>query len=128
MRAIMRTRQGGFSALSALVIIGLLVFFGTLVFKLVPSYMTFMTVKSVMESATSETRPSRGTGPIGIMDHVQKGLDINGIKAVSPKDFRIKPLGDRVYRLSVHYEQRKHLFFNVDAAMTFSYQVDIRDQ
>jgi hypothetical protein len=124
----MRTRQRGFSALSAIVIIGLLVFFGTLVFKLVPSYMTFMTVKSIMEGATVETRPSRGTGPIGIMDHVQKGLEINGVQSVSAQNFRIKPLGDRVYRLSVDYEQRKHLFFNVDAAMTFSYQVDVKDQ
>lgn len=128
MRTGLRTRQGGLSTLSVIVIIGVVVFFGTLVFKLAPSYMTFLTVKSVMDGANQETRASRGTGPRGIMDYVQKGLDINGVKGVSVQDFKLKPLGDRVYQLSVGYEQRHHLFFNVDALLTFTHQVDVRDQ
>jgi hypothetical protein len=124
----LRTRQVGFSTLSAIVIIGLLVFFGTLLFKLAPSYMTFMTVKSIMNGISTENQVNRVQGPQGIISSVEKGLDINGVTGVSRDNFKIKPLGDRVYQLSVAYEQRHHLFFNVDAALTFSYQVDIRDQ
>jgi hypothetical protein len=77
----------------------------------------------VAESAVPE-----GGGAYGIADRIGKGLNMNNIDAVTSKDFKIARTGADSYQVTLDHEQRKHLFLNVDALLTFSHQVDVGGQ
>lgn len=144
-----RMRQGGMGTLAILVILSLLVFFITLLFKLGPAYMNYMTVKSVMDAVASQPVPAAGA-PREILSQIGKRLDINNVRGVANvcgegaeakpsrdaseisrlagMDFKVRRNDDKSYAVTVNYQQCEHLFFNIDALMTFAYAVDVKSQ
>lgn len=145
-----RTRQGGMGTLAILVIISLLVFFITLIFKLGPAYMTYATVKSVMDAVASQPVPAAG-GAREILSQIGKRLDINNVRGVESvcgedgaeakpsrdtgegsrlagMDFKVRRKEDKNYAVTVNYQQCEHLFFNISALMDFAYAVDVKSQ
>ena len=113
--------------LSILVILSLVVFFVTLAFKLGPAYLGFWTVKSVMDNVAEQSVPING-GTREIANQIGKRLDINNVGQVSAKDFKIRRAGENLYEVTLDYEQRQHLFFNIDTVLTFAYQVEVKGQ
>lgn len=144
-----RTRQRGMGMLAILVIISLLVFFITLLFKLGPAYLNYWTVKSVMDGVASQPVPAVG-GAREILSQIGKRLDVNNVRGVSSvcgeasdakpsrnlsdvsriagMDFNVRRTDDKGYAVRVNYKHCEHLFFNIDALMTFSYAVDVKNQ
>ena len=127
MTAGLRARQGGMGMLAILVIIALIVFFLSLAFKLGPSYAEFWTVRSIMNGVADSSRPITG-GPREILDQIRNGLGINNINQVTMQDFSVRRTDSGLYEVAVEYERRQHLFFNVDAVLTFADQVEVRTQ
>jgi hypothetical protein len=111
--------------LSILVIVSLLIFFVTLLFKLGPAYMGFWTIKSVMDNVADQSTPIDG-GTREIANQIGKRLDINNVAQVTTKDFKIRRTGENLYEVTLDYEQRQHLFFNIDAVLSFAYQVEVK--
>jgi hypothetical protein len=94
--------------------------------KLVPPYLEFSTVKSIMGEAASD--PSlAGKGRREVLSSIEKKLYINDINVVSAADFEYKQ-GKRGDDLSVAYEVRRPLVGNVDAVMRFQHQVVMGNQ
>ena len=127
MRSRLHGRQNGAGMLSILVILSLIIFFVTIAFKLGPAYMGFWTIKSVMDNVAEQSTPITG-GTREIANQIGKRLDINSVGQVSVKDFKIRRTGENLYEVSLHYEQRQHLFFNIDTVLTFAYQVEVKGQ
>ena len=126
----MRTRraaQRGIGLNGAMVIIALAVFFLTLLFKLGPSYLTFMTMKSIMEDIAESPGPIQG-GKAAIMTDLNKRMMINNVRSVDAKAFTIKKSGDDTLDVELAYEDRIHLFANVDAVLTFDHTVVVKGQ
>ncbi|RKT47225.1 DUF4845 domain-containing protein [Thiocapsa rosea] len=113
--------------LSILVILSLVIFFVTLLFKLGPAYMGFWTIKSVMDNVAEQSTPISG-GAREIANQIGKRLDINNVDQVSAKDFKIRRTGENLYEVTLDYEQRQHVFFNIDTVLTFAYQVEVKGQ
>lgn len=127
MRVHVRSRQRGMGMLSILVVLSLVVFFVTLLLKLGPAYMGFWTIKSVMDEVAVQSTPTDG-GAREIANQIGKRLDINSVSQVSAKDFKIRRTADNLYEVTLDYEQRQHLFFNIDTVLTFAYRVDVKGQ
>lgn len=119
------TRQRGIGFSSVIAIIGLVAFFGTILLKIGPLYMNFWTVKSIMEDTATTYDIKKDGGGRGIITAVEKRLDVNSIETVKGTDFQIERMSDRQFKLLLGYEQRVHLFFNIDAIVLFSYQVEV---
>lgn len=118
-------RQRGLGFLSLIVIIALASFFGTLLFKLGPRYQAFWTVRSIMEETAKGFDPVRDGGGRGLINSIEKRLYINSVSHVDTKDFKVERIDDKHLKLNLEYEDRVHLFFNIDAVLIFKHQVEV---
>lgn len=121
------SRQRGMGMLGILFTVGLIAFFMTIGLKLGPLYLNFWTIRSIMTSVAEQPETLQG-GARGIADTIGKRMDVNSVANITTKDFDIKKLEQNTYQVTVNYEQRVHLFFNVDAVAMFTYQVDVKTQ
>ncbi|MBK5963706.1 DUF4845 domain-containing protein [Thiocystis minor] len=121
------SRQRGMGMLGIIFTIGLIAFFMTLLLKLGPLYLNFWTIRSIMTGVAEQSETLQG-GARGIADTIGKRMDVNSVANITTKDFDIKKLEQNTYQVTVNYEQRVHLFFNVDAVAMFTYQVDVKTQ
>ena len=118
--------QRGIGMLGLIFIVGLAAFFMTILLKMGPAYLDYWTVRTIMTEVAKQPQMIEG-GPRGILDAVGKRMDINNLRDRSVKDdFAIEKVDNNAYNLIVSYEDRRHLFFNVDAVAMFDYQVEVR--
>lgn len=118
-------RQRGAGFLFMIVLIALAAFFGTIVFKVGPLYLNFWTVRSIMEEAAQQIDPTQEGGARGIVTSIEKRLYVNSIGNIKGSDFQIERVDERRFRVSLAYEERVHLFFNVDAVVAFNHQIEV---
>ncbi len=115
--------QKGMTAIGWLLVLGLIAFFTLITLRLVPAYMEFAKVASVLESLQKEsgiTRKTRGE----IFALISKRFDVNDVYQVDPK--LVKIVKDKgVLKVSINYERREHLVGNVDVVTTFDKQVEV---
>ena len=115
--------QKGMTAIGWLLVMGLIAFFTLITLRLVPAYLEFAKVTSVLESLQNEpgiTRKTRGE----IIQMITKRFDVNDVYQVDAKQVKItKDKG--VLKVSINYERREHLFGNVDVVTTFDRQVEV---
>jgi hypothetical protein len=106
-------------------IFGLVIFafLASAAIKVVPAYLEFSTVKSIMDGSAAATRKSSRE----VLSDIGRKLEINNIDVISPKDFQLKR-GKGGEVLAVAYEVREHLFGNVDVVTSFRHQVMLRRQ
>jgi hypothetical protein len=103
----------------ALVVIVLVVFFATIAINMAPAYVTFMQVRSVIDGLHDKPEVV-AAGRAKILRNIDSQLNIEGIRSVGTKDFQVAKGSDGL-EVSVDYEVRKHLFFNVDVVMHFAH-------
>jgi len=118
-------RQRGLTLISILVIIAVV---GGLVgagLKLAPHYMQFAMVKSAMDKQVTE--PPSPLGPQALVSAIGNQLYIDDVKDVTQREFKVKPVTNG-FELSVDYEVRKPLFYNIDAMLKFDHKVVVPRQ
>jgi hypothetical protein len=115
--------QKGMTAIGWLLVLGLIAFFTLVTLRLVPAYMEFGKVTSVLESLKDEPGIT-GKTRSEIIRMVSKRFDVNDVYNVDPKLVEVKK--DRgVLKVSINYERREHLVGNVDVVATFDKQVEV---
>lgn len=119
-----RSGQRGMGMLGFIVIIALVAFFATIVLKVGPRYLDFWTLRTIMEETAANPQQIRG-GARGITSTIDKRLNINSVYNRKGSDFVVKKVDSGKYLLSITYEDRVHLFFNVDVVAMFSHQVEV---
>jgi hypothetical protein len=97
----------------------------TILFKLGPSYMSFWTLKSLMDDLAEAPESVQG-GRLAIVNRLNDRLNINNMGGLSPKELTVNKRADESYELKVAYERRQHLFANVDVVLTFSHAVAVK--
>jgi len=120
------SRQRGAGLGGILLGVALLGFLAMIAVKLVPPYLEFSTVKSIMEEAATDPALV-GKGRREVTSSIDKKLYINSIKDVGAADFEIKK-GRLGSDLSVDYEVRQPLVANVDVVIRFQHQVVMGSQ
>ncbi|MBK1717945.1 DUF4845 domain-containing protein [Thiocystis violacea] len=119
------SRQRGMGFLGFITLIALAAFFVTILLKVGPLYSNFWTVRTLMEETARQSSQIDG-GARGITANIDKRLNINSVNNVTGKDFVIKKIDEGTYQVTLDYEERVHLFFNVDAVAAFHHQVEVK--
>lgn len=119
-------RQRGLGMIGVMAWLGMAVVVLTLVFKLGPEYMEFLTVKSAMNSVPGDPE-LKGKGRAEIMSMLGRRLDVNNVRGLPPQTFRIEQK-DSGQKLIADYEVRVHVLANIDAVLTFNHEVDLPRQ
>lgn len=123
--AIVRSRQSGISFLAFLIILAVVGFFAFLFMKIYPAYYEYYNVVSAMEAIKREPAAARWS-PAEILLSLEKRMYINYVeeKNVNKRSFQIKRAGNG-YTLSVKYERREPLIYNLDYVAKFERTVQL---
>ncbi|MBK1723780.1 DUF4845 domain-containing protein [Thiocystis violacea] len=119
-----QSRQRGMGMLGVIVLIALAAFFATIILKVGPLYLDFWTLRTIMEEVKANPQQIEG-GARGITSAIDRRLNINSVYGRKGSDFIVKKVDGNTYRVTLDYEDRVHLFFNVDAVASFSHQVEM---
>jgi len=113
-------RQAGVTAIGWMIILGLMGFFVFLTLKMMPSYLDYFKVVSALESVEKKAAAS----PMEIRKHIERQFDVSFVHAITPKQIKIKNMG-QAFDVIAKYDDRVHLFANVDVVMSFENQVRV---
>lgn len=119
----MANRQKGMTGIGWLTVLGLIAFFALLTLRMVPSYLEYYKIASALEKLTKESGMAE-VNPVEIRKALERQFDIGYVSAISHKDVRVKPSG-AYYNVTAQYDDRKHLFGNVDVVMSFDKTVKV---
>ncbi|GMQ89342.1 MAG: DUF4845 domain-containing protein [Gammaproteobacteria bacterium] len=115
--------QKGMTAIGWLLVLSLIAFFTLITLRLIPGYLEFAKVSSVLESLQDEPGITRKT-KTEILGLIGKRFDVNDVYQVDPKIIKItKDKG--VLKISINYERREHVIGNVDVVTTFDKLVEV---
>ena len=115
-------RGMGFTSIMFAILLG--AFALTLLFKMGPAYMNDTTLASILASVAKDSSDIVGS-PRAIADKIGGHMNINSLTEPRPKDFKINKVSDYTWEVEITYERRVHLFFNVEALMTFHHRVEV---
>lgn len=114
----MRSRQGGMTMISWIVLIGLIGFVGIFAFKLIPIYMDYYSINRALVQVSQQLQP--GESPQQVFMSISSAFDINSVNAISDKDVSIKIDPDtKTAVLGIDYDQRTSFLGNVDLIVHF---------
>lgn len=106
---------------AALIVIVLVVFFVHAAIAMVPAYAGYWQVRSIMDRMPEKPEVI-AQGPRSILQNLGTQLNINNVRSVSGKDFKLERAEDGL-NLKLSYQVREHLIANVDVIMTFDHEV-----
>jgi len=121
----MKTRhdQRGMTAIGWLLVLALIGFFTLIVLRLVPLYLEYSKVVSVLESLEKEpglTKMNRTE----IISIISKRLYINEVRELKANDALIVSDG-RTTRVGFDYERRTHMLGNIDVVAKFKREIEV---
>jgi hypothetical protein len=124
MRSRSPRRQAGLSAVSMLLVFGLIAFFTTLVIKCLPLYLNQMKIARALNGISEDPEIS-ASDAMSIRDHLHRRWIIESIDSLTPEDVKIRR-GEGVRAMVYDYEARTHLFYNIDIVIHFKGDVPLR--
>jgi hypothetical protein len=101
-----------------LIILVVVVVFGSAIIKTAPAYIEFNTIKGLINSILQDPKVSLKSES-ELHSDLDKRFMINNIDAIQASDVAFSREGGRVTAI-VGYEVRENLFGNLDLIMTFS--------
>jgi hypothetical protein len=114
------------SGASALVILIMVLFFGsllTLAIRLGPVYMDDRTISEVVEGIR-DTDGLSLMGSAQIRSLINKRLIVNNVRSLKPEDITVEKNGD-VALIKVEYEVRDNIFKNIDTVVLFRHEYEM---
>ena len=119
----MANRQKGMTGIGWLTVLGLIAFFALLTLRMVPSYLEYYKIAQALEKLPAEAGLA-DVNPTSIRLFLERQFDIGYVSAISHRDVRVKPAGAN-YEVQAKYDDRQHLFGNVDVVMSFDKKVKV---
>lgn len=118
-------RQRGITLMGFLIVLMVAGFFAFLVMRIGPSYLEYMNVVTAMKGVAAEPGSSTWT-TAQVRGALDKRLYINYVNEnhVGPKNFEVKRSGG-VNTLSVTYEVREDLLYNLDYVASFEKTIEM---
>ena len=121
---ILRKHQRGLGMVAWIFLLMIAGFIGIIVIKSFPVYMNHFKVFSVLKSV-SEQPTTADASPIEVRESIERRFDIDMVNYVSHKDVKIAGQGDK-RKMTLVYEVRIPMVYNVDAVYKFSEEFAIR--
>lgn len=119
----MANKQRGMTGIGWLTVLGLIAFFSLLALRMVPSYLEYYKVASALEKLVGESGLA-DVNPVSIRNALERQFDIGYVSVVTPRQISVKPYGE-YYKVTAKYDDRIHLFGNVDVVMSFDKTVKV---
>ncbi|GIZ11145.1 DUF4845 domain-containing protein [Pseudomonas sp. NCCP-436] len=117
--------QQGLSFLGWLVVLAVVAFFASAAFKLFPHYMDYMALQKVITSVETEALAEvRSVGDFYV--HVSKGMQVNGINDLAPRDIMDVKMENHEFRVHLKYEKREPLIENIGLVVDFDKEFRVR--
>ncbi|MBB1521133.1 DUF4845 domain-containing protein [Aquipseudomonas guryensis] len=117
--------QKGMSFLSWMVLLAVVAFFASMVFKMLPHYLDYMSLEKIITSV--ETDQSLDIRTVSdFYGHVIKGMDINGIRDVKLKEIMQVKIENSDFVVHLNYEKREPLIQNLDLVAKFEKEFRVR--
>ena len=118
-----RHDQRGMTAIGWMLVLGLIAFFTLITLRLLPLYIEYGKVASVIEGLPNE-KGIQSMPRSEIISLVSKRFDVNDVRNVDPKLVKVsKDKGKTV--IGIDYERREHLVGNVDVVAAFEKHVEV---
>jgi len=119
-----RKKQIGATFITWLMLVGILGFLAVAGLKLIPVYMQYGTIVSVMEDVAKEQSPGKKS-PTTIWKSIDKRLHINNVRYIKKENFKYER-GNLADTMTIKYEVRTPLFGNLDAVAKFEKSMDVK--
>lgn len=117
-------RQGGMTAIGWLLVLGLIAFFVLIALRLIPVYLEYIKVVTVLESLEEEPGIGQKTRT-EILQLIERRLDINDVRHVDPRKRTQITKDDGRVTIRIRYERREPLIGNVDVVASFDKAVQV---
>lgn len=121
-----RKKMKGLSLAGWMFVLIVVVIFAVMATKMTPAYLDFNTVSGIAEKVVSDSKVGLKS-EVEVYGEILQRLQINNIRSL-PEDSIIVVKEGGNLTVSLDYEIREKLFYNVDVIMTFQreYSTDIR--
>lgn len=119
----MQHKQRGMTGTGWLVVLALIGFFSLLAIKLVPIYLEYYSVRTVLASLENEPLITQKS-VAEIKKMVHRRLKVNGVYDVEKKGLKVKRQGG-VTTVEMVYDVRKPMVGNVDVILSFSDKLEL---
>ena len=117
--------QKGMSLLSWLLVLGLVAFFASAAFKVLPHYFDNMALEKLITSV--ETDKAANIRSINeFYGHVSKGMQVNSIRDLNLQDALKVKMENNEFRAHLKYEKREPLIENIDLVVRFDKELRVR--
>jgi hypothetical protein len=116
-------QQRGVTFLGWLLILALIGIFATATLRLLPIYMEYYRINSVLTGLKVE-RANQGTSKKEIRDYLTKRFDVESINRMKPTDIKVTAK-DENWRVRANYEARAPFIGNVDFIVSFDKSVEV---
>jgi len=122
----MLKKQRGMTLISMAIIGSFMAALGLAVLKILPAYMNYASVKSIMDELPRDEK-IKGRKPKGIRGLLYKKLDVNNLSMIYQDKgaFKFSKI-DGGYKLALKYEHRDNLVGNLDYIVVFDHKVDLK--
>jgi hypothetical protein len=117
-------RVRGAGLFSTLCVLLVLVGGAWLSIKLLPLYLEFRTIRSIVASLPAET-VERQPLP-AVYDALEKRFLVNNLQDIKPREVIAYGKGPGPVALIIDYERREPLFLNIDVVIRFNHRFDYR--
>jgi hypothetical protein len=119
-----RQHQNGLSMIGWLATLVVIAPASTLTLKLLPHYIDFRTMQSVIEGLPKQevltaSRPN-------LFETIEKRFQINNLREFKIRDIIEVERARDFTALTIDYERREHLFLNIDVVITFNQRFEFR--
>jgi len=115
---------GGAGLFSTLCVLLVLVGGAWLSIKLVPHYIEFRTIRSIVEALPADD-VARQPMPV-VFAALGKRFEVNNLRDIKPREVITYGGGSGSVSLTIDYERREPLFLNIDVVIRFQERVDYR--
>ncbi|MBB3104745.1 DUF4845 domain-containing protein [Azomonas macrocytogenes] len=117
--------QKGLSVLGWLVMLALVAFLASTLFKMLPHYLDYMSMDKVIASAETDSNLDIHSVQ-DFYTHVGKGMQVNGIRDLDMKEALKVELEDEEFNVHLAYEKRESLIGNLDLVARFAKEYRFR--
>jgi predicted Kef-type K+ transport protein len=116
-------KQRGMTAIGWIIVLGLIAFFTLVTLRLVPLYLEYSKVASVLESLQNEPGITRQT-KADVQRLIGRRFDINDVRNLDPKIAEVESRSGRL-TVTMDYERRTNMVGNIDLVVRFNKSVEV---
>lgn len=118
-------KQKGATFLTWVAGTGLVIFAFITGVKILPLYLEFYSVRSLVDRVAQES--SSKSSLQQIRRKVDDYMNVNSLNSLASSDFKVVPVEGKndVKALEIYYEVRKHWVANIDFLLTFEYSKEL---